>query len=68
MAHHPIATGYLGISLFGPLVAYVKVPGQPLNVPSVDIDTVIATAIGRAFRTIEEDGQRTAIRTGVISV
>jgi hypothetical protein len=53
--------GYLGVSLFGPLVAYLKVAGQSLNVASADIDTVIATAIGRACGTIEEYGQRTAI-------
>jgi hypothetical protein len=68
MSQHPVAIGYLGISLFGPLVAYVKVAGQSLNVASADIDTVIATAIGRACGTIEEDGQRTAIGTGLISL
>jgi hypothetical protein len=68
MAEHSVAIRYLDISLFDLLDGYTEVFCQTLDVSLVDIDPVIATAIGRAFQTIEEHAQRTAVSAGFTSI
>jgi hypothetical protein len=53
MAEHAVAIRYLDVSLFDLLDGQMEVFCQTLDVSFVDIDSVIATAIGRAFQTIE---------------
>jgi hypothetical protein len=68
MPEDAVAIGYLGISLFGPLIGNMKMFRQALDVSPVDVDAVITTAIGRAFQTIEQHAQRSAIWAGLISI
>ena len=61
MTQNAFAVFYCGVLFLGLLVGEIEVPGKPFYICFGDVDSIIAAAVGRALRAIEQHSKRPPI-------